>query len=258
MNRIFKIIELVDEITEEDIADAKRLLEEQAADVSPFMGTPAYQQKLAKYNKAVLDAVITLQAVQADEPKEEANAKDENLYCPMIVVDDSKWIDNWAESPDPYKEDEYLVKTYDGTVTLAKWVFPLVPAVEERAVCDWEERFCEDVAYWQENPLRRDMQKVETICQRCPMEGIRVEEIKTIEETVEITRELRPCLAAGEKGYFHLWEQWAGVIAPSIMVGGHNGGQIGGVRAIVELADGSIHHYTPGEIKFTDVEEDET
>lgn len=161
MNKIYKIAELANEITDDEIVEIKQIIESQRTYVHPFkLATVEKQHKLANHNQAVLDAVVALQCAVADgEEIEDMDVKEESLYCPLIIPDEDKWIDNWAETPDQYKEDEYLVKTYDGTVTLAKWVFPLIATVEEKRVCDWEEKFCEDVAYWQENPLRRAWQK---------------------------------------------------------------------------------------------------
>lgn len=41
---------------------------------------------------------------------------------------------------------------------------------------------------------------------------------------VTITNERRECVVNGKVGYFCCWEQWADVIEPSLMTGGHPGG----------------------------------
>ena len=55
-----------------------------------------------------------------------------------------------------------------------------------------------------------------------------------------------------EKALFHCWEQTSDVIGPSPMVGGHSGGVIAGVVAIVEREDGRVGRVRPEDIRFCD------
>lgn len=64
------------------------------------------------------------------------------------------------------------------------------------------------------------------------------------------TAEYRPCFVDGEKALFHRWEEESYVIPPSVMVGGHNGGEIKRTLAIVECEDGTINRVEPTRIKF--------
>ena len=66
-----------------------------------------------------------------------------------------------------------------------------------------------------------------------------------------ITYERRECVVNGKVGYFCCWEQWADVIEPSPMTGGHPGGQLAAVNAIVEFDDG-VRRVSVADIKFTD------
>lgn len=68
---------------------------------------------------------------------------------------------------------------------------------------------------------------------------------------MKIEWETRLCEVDGELGYFHTWEQYAKTIDPSIMVGGHPGGQISWVFGIVEFKDG-VRRVDPCRIKFCD------
>lgn len=58
----------------------------------------------------------------------------------------------------------------------------------------------------------------------------------------------------GEKiaAYFHRWHEKFWTIAPSLMVGGHAGGQESEMTAIVEYEDGSIHVVPAEWIVFCD------
>lgn len=55
-----------------------------------------------------------------------------------------------------------------------------------------------------------------------------------------------------KKALFHRWEDKSEVVQPSNMIGGHNGGTISGVLAIVEFEDGRISEVSPGDITFID------
>lgn len=69
---------------------------------------------------------------------------------------------------------------------------------------------------------------------------------------IEIKPELRPCLVNGKKALFHRWEEYSTVIEPSIMVGGHNGGEIKLVYGIIEDEKGQVGRVHPTAIQFTD------
>lgn len=61
---------------------------------------------------------------------------------------------------------------------------------------------------------------------------------------------LRKCEVRGDVAYFHKWTEYRNVIEPSLMVGGHSGGQIKYPLGIVEYEDGTIVLVEPGSIKF--------
>lgn len=66
---------------------------------------------------------------------------------------------------------------------------------------------------------------------------------------------LRPCTVDGVKALFHRWEDYAAVLEPSPMVGGHPGGQIRYTYAIVELEDGQVKEVKPSKVVFSDTSE---
>lgn len=70
-------------------------------------------------------------------------------------------------------------------------------------------------------------------------------------------RELRPCFVTHpngeqEKAFFHCWNQISRVIPPSIVRGGHNGGQVSRVYGVVEFEDGRVSNVEPHMIAFLD------
>ena len=67
---------------------------------------------------------------------------------------------------------------------------------------------------------------------------------------VRLSKEMEPVHAV-----FHLWSQEVWVIPPSPMIGGHHGGQMSGIYALVELDDGTCAMVPPSEIKFINEEE---
>lgn len=66
--------------------------------------------------------------------------------------------------------------------------------------------------------------------------------------------ELREVVAevGGEsvRGYFHGWRHYSQIVEPSIMRGGHGGGQISETYAIVEAEDGKVFCCLPGKLRF--------
>lgn len=66
-----------------------------------------------------------------------------------------------------------------------------------------------------------------------------------------IAYERRECVVNGKVGYFCCWEQYAEVVEPSLMMGGHPGGQLAAVYAIVEFDEG-VRRVNIAEIQFTD------
>ena len=66
---------------------------------------------------------------------------------------------------------------------------------------------------------------------------------------------LRPCTVDGVKALFHRWEDYAAVLEPSPMVGGHPGGQIRETYAIVELENGQVKEVKPSKVVFSDTSE---
>lgn len=65
---------------------------------------------------------------------------------------------------------------------------------------------------------------------------------------------LRPCYVTGNdtetKALFHCWSFQSDIYAPSIMVGGHSGGVVARMGAIVEFEDGRIITVPPESIRF--------
>lgn len=66
---------------------------------------------------------------------------------------------------------------------------------------------------------------------------------------------LRPCMVDGEKALFHRWEDYATILEPSPMVGGHPGGQLRETFAIVEMESGQVMEVKPTKVKFEDTSE---
>lgn len=67
--------------------------------------------------------------------------------------------------------------------------------------------------------------------------------------------ELRLCKVGDELGYFHAWEQTSSVLEPSMLRGGHPGGTVVQMYALVEFADG-VKRVQPYEVKFVDEQND--
>lgn len=62
----------------------------------------------------------------------------------------------------------------------------------------------------------------------------------------------RPCIIDGMRALFHRWEDVSEVVAPSLLKGGHPGGELRATFAIVEMADGSVCRVQPQALRFTD------
>lgn len=65
---------------------------------------------------------------------------------------------------------------------------------------------------------------------------------------------LRTCRFKNKNYLFHCFEQYANVVGASALVGGHPGGQISQVCAIIEDEKGNIFRVDPTAIVFTDNE----
>lgn len=73
-------------------------------------------------------------------------------------------------------------------------------------------------------------------------------------------QERRPCLVTTggrdepdeRPALFHLFAPVAEVIAPSCLRGGHNGGQLAGIMALVEFSDGTLATVEPSRVRFLD------
>ena len=64
--------------------------------------------------------------------------------------------------------------------------------------------------------------------------------------------ECRPCYIDGERGMFHQWINRAQIAPPSMMIGGHNGGQMWEVFGLVEMEDGHMREVYPTKVVFAD------
>ena len=74
------------------------------------------------------------------------------------------------------------------------------------------------------------------------------------QQTIKFNHGKRPCTVNGEKGYFHLWEQYSRPVDTSPLIGGAPAGIISCVFGIVEFPDG-VRRVEPTNIAFTDKEE---
>lgn len=68
--------------------------------------------------------------------------------------------------------------------------------------------------------------------------------------------ETRLCEVNGRYGYFHTWEQYSEIIPPSLLKGGHSGGVIASIFAIIEFPEG-IERVEPTKVKFIDAIHDD-
>lgn len=62
----------------------------------------------------------------------------------------------------------------------------------------------------------------------------------------------RTCIYEDKNYIFHCFEQHSYVIGESIAIGGHPGGQVSGVFALIEDEKGNIYRVHPTMVKFTD------
>lgn len=68
-----------------------------------------------------------------------------------------------------------------------------------------------------------------------------------------LSREYRPCMVEGrKKALFHRWVHISQVVPPEITVGGHGGGVVAGVKALVEFEDGTVTEVSPFSVTFLD------
>ena len=68
---------------------------------------------------------------------------------------------------------------------------------------------------------------------------------------ITVKKELRLCHVLGKVGYFHCWEHYSDVVPESLLCGGHPGGTISFVRALVEFSEG-MGYAEPEDVKFCD------
>lgn len=70
-----------------------------------------------------------------------------------------------------------------------------------------------------------------------------------------VKMERRSCIVDGQMCLFHCWEQYGAVLEPSLLIGGHPGGQVARVYGIVEFPDGTVKRVDINDIKFNDKEQ---
>ena len=63
---------------------------------------------------------------------------------------------------------------------------------------------------------------------------------------------LRPCLVDGKRALWHEWTTRQEIVPPSIMAGGHGGGQISATLALIEYEDGTAAEVYPSRVRFLD------
>lgn len=69
---------------------------------------------------------------------------------------------------------------------------------------------------------------------------------------VNIKVEVRPCYVKHKKALFHGWFNCSEIVAPSVCVGGHNGGVLMYPIGLVEFEDGKVETVNPTSIRFAD------
>ena len=65
----------------------------------------------------------------------------------------------------------------------------------------------------------------------------------------------RACLWRGERAIFHRWVEVRQIVPPSVMVGGHAGGVVSDIFALVEIEGGSMTYSEPKDVQFIDTKE---
>ena len=105
---------------------------------------------------------------------------------------------------------------------------------------------CPECGFEVNNPA-----KVNLTCPRCGFIEKRGSNMAKL-SNIEITISLRPCITNFGKGLFHRWIDRAEVIRPSVLRGGHNGGQSWEIFGLVELEDGRVVEVLPNDIQFID------
>lgn len=73
-------------------------------------------------------------------------------------------------------------------------------------------------------------------------------------DKIVLAYKTRPCLVDGKRALWHRWVDRAEVVPPSIMRGGHGGGQLACTVALVELFDGTVKTVYPERVRFLDTE----
>lgn len=74
----------------------------------------------------------------------------------------------------------------------------------------------------------------------------------SMDATFSIGAELRPCLVDGKRALWHKWTTRWEIVPPSIMAGGHGGGQVSASLALVEFEDGTVAEVYPSRVRFLD------
>lgn len=74
----------------------------------------------------------------------------------------------------------------------------------------------------------------------------------SLDATFSVEAELRPCLVDGKRALWHEWTTRWEIVPPSIMVGGHGGGQVSASLAVVEFEDGTVAEVYPSRVRFLD------
>lgn len=72
----------------------------------------------------------------------------------------------------------------------------------------------------------------------------------SVNNTVTIQNQLRPCIVGGKKALFHCWEHYSNVVEASPLIGGAPVGTISCVYAIVEYENGHMMRVHPYNVKF--------
>lgn len=62
----------------------------------------------------------------------------------------------------------------------------------------------------------------------------------------------RKCVVNEKAAIFHTFEQYSEIVPPSIAIGGHSGGVVAEVFAIVEYEDGTVGKVRISSLRFTD------